>query len=88
MGDLLRPDGGLRLGPGHPVAPAGPALPTQRQLRGDNRRVLAGPPPHQVTERKRAGGRGEQAGGQRAEPTRGGGERGEARPAPDSDTRL
>lgn len=87
MGDLLRPDGGLRLGPGHPVAPAGPALPAQKPLRGDNRRVLAGPPPHQVTERKWTGGRGERAGGQRAEPIHRGGERGEARPAPDSDAR-
>lgn len=88
MGDLLHPDGGLRLGPHHPVAPAGPAPPTQRPLRGDNRRVLAGPPPHQVTEGKWTGGQGERAGEQRAEPIHSGGERGEARPAPYSDTRL
>lgn len=52
VGDLLRTDGGLRPGPHHPVAAAGPALPTQRPLRGNNGRVLAGPPPHQVTERR------------------------------------
>lgn len=88
MGDLLRADGGVRGGPYHPAAPAGPALPTQRPLWGDNRRVLAGPPPHQVTERKHTGKQGERAGDQRAEPTHSGGERGEARPAPTSDTWL
>lgn len=36
MGDLLHPDGGLRLGAHHPVAPSGLALSAQEQLRGDN----------------------------------------------------
>lgn len=72
MGDLLCSDSSLRSGPHHPVAPAGPALSTQKLLRGDNRRVLSGPPPHQVTERKQTGGRGEQAGGQRTESIYGG----------------
>lgn len=88
MGDRLLPDGSLCLGAHHPVSSAGPTLPKQRQLRGDYRRVLAGPAPHQVTERKWAGGQGERAGGQRGQPIRSSGERGEARPAPNSDTRL
>lgn len=83
MGDLLRPDGGLRRGPHHAAAPAGPALP-QEPLRGDHRRVLPGPPPHQVTEGKRRGGGGKR----RAESTRGGAERGGARPAPNDGPRL
>lgn len=77
VGDLLRSDSSLRSRPHHPVAPAGPALPAQKLLRGDNRRVLSGTPPHQVTERKQTGGRGEQAGDRRTESIYGGGERGE-----------
>lgn len=50
VGDLLRPDSGLHPGAHHPVAAAGPSHPMQTPFRGDNRRVLAGPPPHQVTE--------------------------------------
>lgn len=75
VGHLLYPDGGLRRGPHHPVAAAGPSLPTQRLLRGDNRRVLAGPPPHQVTERKCTGEQNEQAGRQWAETIHSDGER-------------
>lgn len=82
MGDRLRSDGGLRHGPHHPPAAAGSALPAQTPVRGDNRRVLAGPPPHQVTERKS----GERMGG--AEPIHGGGEQGEAQPGPAGDSWL
>lgn len=85
MGDLLRADGGVRSGPPHPPAPADPALQTQRPLRRDHGRVLARPPPHQVTERNWTG---EQAGGQRAEPVHSCGEGGEGRPAPTGDTQL
>lgn len=88
VGHLLRPDGRLRRGPHHPVAPAGASLSTQRPVRGDNRRVVTSPPPHQVTERKRTGDQDQRAGGQRAEPVHGGGEGGDAQPGPISDARL
>lgn len=77
MGDLLRPDRSVRGGPHHPAAAAPPALQTQRPLRGDHGRVVAGAAPHQVTERKRAGERAE---GQRAEPVHARREGGGGRP--------
>lgn len=58
LGHLLHSHGGLCLGPPHPAALTRPALPTSRPLWRDHRRVLAGPPPHQVTNGKRAIGQG------------------------------
>lgn len=55
VGHLLHADRRLRPGAGRAAAAAGGAVPSQEQLRGDNGRVFAGPPPSQVTERRKGG---------------------------------
>lgn len=85
MGHLLRPDGRVRPGAGGAAAAAGAALPVARPRRRDHGRVVAGAPPHQVTE-KRRGQRGR--GGRGAEPGHAVRPRAEARPAPGDQNRL
>lgn len=69
VGDLLRPDRCLRPGPHRAAAATGGAVPAQEQLRGDNGRVFAGPPPYKVTEKRK----GEWEGERRVEATARGG---------------
>lgn len=66
VGGLIRSDGLVRRGPHRPPASAGAAVQTQTPLGRDNRRIIAGAPSHQVTEREFSGKQGEQEDARRA----------------------
>lgn len=64
MDDIVRLDGSLCTGPHRPAAHADRALQTEKPVWRDHGRVLAGPTPHQMTQREKTG---ERTVGQRAE---------------------